>query len=401
MFHFNFKMSQLFSSLAILRILVATATHDAPPPLLSIAFDDASASFNISIAGNHWLSSAPLQAFIGGATQRFVQQRASRSTGVDALGAFSCANVSWRSGDGHVLHTSLQTYPTRPDIAIFTQQIPHGATQTNASNPILPSGIRVMDPGNYAPVVAFPSLAGGKLAELGYVTWQSRMVNVEWGTNVTGKSNGTNEPLLTGRGLQGLSTSGPVVLFDTSFSALVVAPMDNFKSAVHHSRANAPLPTWDTGVSSELTSLPQNFKHRTMLVAAKGITAALDTWGGALRTVYGTNRTVIGKQDKNVEYLSYWTDNGAYLSGGAWPRPEGGNGGGTVVNEAAFKAVVKGLREQDLHIKSFQLDDWWYNTSNPQGGVYSACVANWTLQNATFPSGLAKLSRALGTNWIL
>ena len=59
-------------------------------------------------------------------------------------------------------------------------------------------------------VVAFPSLAGGKLETLGYVTWQSRMVNVEWGMNVTSGPPGTNEPLLQGRGLQGLSTSGPL-----------------------------------------------------------------------------------------------------------------------------------------------------------------------------------------------
>ena len=142
-----------------------------------------------------------------------------------------------------------------------------------------------MDPGNYPPIISFPSLAGGKLASLAYVTWQSRMINVEFGTNITNGTAGTNEPLLTGRGLQGLSTNGPAVLFDHDFNALVVAPMDNFKSAVHHSRANTAVPTWDTGVSSELTSLPPGFEHRTMLVAGKGITAALEKWGIALRTV--------------------------------------------------------------------------------------------------------------------
>lgn len=303
----------------------------------------------------------------------------------------------------HILHTALKTYPSRPDIAVFTQQLPNGATNTNTSNPQLPSGIRELDPGNYPPIIAFPSLSGGKLNELAYVTWQSRMINVEFGTSITNGSAGTNEPLLTGRGLQGLSTNGPAVLFDRDFNALVIAPMNNFKSAIHYSRANTSVPTWDTGVSSELVSLPKGFEHSTMVVAGRGITAVMEKFGRALRVVHSTNRTGIERRDRNIEYLSYWTDNGAYMSGGAWERPEGGNGGGTVVNEAGFKAVARGLESQGLldGVKSWQLDDWWYHTSKPQGGPYSACVANWSLHKRTFPSGLKNLSRDLGIPWIL
>ena len=68
----------------------------------------------------------------------------------------------------------------------------------------------------------------------------------------------------------------------------------------------------NTGVSSELISLPPGFEHRTMLMAGNGITSTLDAWGTAMRKLYGTNRT--SNQDLNVEYLSYWTDNGIHLS---------------------------------------------------------------------------------------
>lgn len=153
--------------------------------------------------------------------------------------------------------------------------------------------------------------------------------------------------------------------------------MDNFKSCVHYVRPGAPQPTWDTGVSSELTELPPGFEHRTMLVAGSGITATLDAWGRALRRVHGTNRSF----DRGVEFLSYWTgtvvppspvssewslsrplplaDNGAYYSGGAWAPPKGGVGGGTVVNEKALKAVAAGLKKQDLlaAVKIWQLDE--------------------------------------------
>merc|ERR1712166_877750 len=172
--------------------------------------------------------------------------------------------------------------------------------------------------------------------------------------------------------------------------------MDNFKSVVHHVRQSA-VPTWETGVSSELTELPVGFEHRTMLVAANGITAALDKWGQTLRKVYNTSRM---SNDANVEYLSYWTDNGAYMSGGAWGEA---GGGGAVVNEAVFKQIASGLDKQKLldAVHIWQLDDWWYQTSTPQGGVYSACIANWSLPHETFPSGLKNLSVQLRTPWSL
>ena len=90
----------------------------------------------------------------------------------------------------------------------------------------------------------------------------------------------------------GLSTNGPVVLYDEQFNSLVVAPMDNFKSAVHYTNrhTNSTQATaahvWETGVSSELEVLPVGFEHRTMLVAGVGITATLDTWGKAFRAAY-------------------------------------------------------------------------------------------------------------------
>ena len=284
------------------------ATAASPPAsLLDIHFAD-DATFNISLGGVWWLGSAPIRAFLGGKWQHLAKTGTARSTGSDVLGEFSCVNVTWASSAGHVLHTSLKTY-AGSDIGIFVQQIPAGARHTNASNPTLPGGLRVMDPGNYDPVVAFPALAGGQLEELGFVTWQSRMINVEVGTNVTAGPPGQNEPLIQGRGLQGLSTSGPVVLFDEQFNSLVVAPMDNFKSAVHHVRDGATV--WDTGVSSELTDLPVGFEHRTMLVGGIGITATMDAWGRALRREYNTNHTAVF--DRNIEYLSYWTGKWAHV----------------------------------------------------------------------------------------
>ena len=308
-------------------------------PLLDIAFSPDDASFRIVIAGEHWVSSAEIRTFAAGKWQNLTKTAAVHTTGTDKLGFFSCVNVSWISAApaNLVLHTSLKKYAAI-DAAVFVQELPAGAERTNASNPILPGGLRVMDPGNYPPIVAFPSLAAGRLETLGFVTWQSRMINVEYGTNVTAGPPGNNEPLIQGRGLQGLSTSGPVVLFDHAFKSLVgqcrsfqrhpsqlvclaheflllchtvlgaVAPMDNFKTVVHTVRGgDAASPrVWETGVSSEVTSLPPDFQHRTLLVAGAGITATMDKFGQLLRKAYGTNHSRIF--DRNIEYLSYWTE---------------------------------------------------------------------------------------------
>ena len=342
------------------------------PTGLTVEFTD-NATFTVSVGGTVWLESAPIRAFADGAWQQLTKTGVKHSKGVDILGAYSCINVSWSWAPTSPLHTSLKTYEDN-GVAIFIQQLPRGANRTNASNPVMPSGIRVIEPGDYPPVIAFPAFSGGQIQSLGYLLWQSRMVNAEWGTNVTGGPHCTNEPLSeakpAGRGLQGLSTSGPVVLYNAAFESLVVAPMDNFKSAVHFARR--PLAVWEAGVSSELTSLPAGFEHATMLFAGRGVTATLDRWGRAFRRAHGTNRSM-AVRDHNVNFLSYWTDNGAYYSGGNW-REAGG--GGVHVNETAFREVSAGLQELGIDdaVRIWQLDDCMYHRESDAPHALPACL---------------------------
>ena len=56
-------------------------------------------------------------------------------------------------------------------------------------------------------------------------------------------------------------------------------------------------------------------------------------------------RTSFVERDRNVQFLSYWTDNGAYYSGGAWGEA---GGGGKHVNKAAFREVAAGLKRAGL-----------------------------------------------------
>ena len=45
-----------------------------------------------------------------------------------------------------------------------------------------------------------------------------------------------------------------------------------------------------TGIAPAITSLPQGFEHRTLLVIEQGINRAFDTWGQALTALHGKTR---------------------------------------------------------------------------------------------------------------
>jgi len=271
---------------------------------------------------------------------------------------------------------------------IFEQEFPLGANETNASHATYPnaSGSRAMppDPGMYPPILNFPSFnvdSIAKMRKLGCVSWFGVMVQIDYKGLCTPEKQ-----------LQGLSSSGPLAIHD-DINTLVISPMDNFKSAVHYWDPKGM--NWETGVNSELESLPKGFKHRTVLQLGQGITSTMDSWGALMRNAYNTTRE-IAKDDPVVNYLSYWTDNGAYYYGDKWGDK---GGGGNPANETALRAVASALKSKDLlsAVKIWQLDDWWYPGHQ---SVYVYCVQNWTLGKG-FNSTLAELSAAFDTPWLL
>ncbi|CAJ1359089.1 unnamed protein product [Effrenium voratum] len=360
--------------------LFASATKTCA---LEVDFEE-SAAFQVRVSGAIWLRSAPLRLFANGLWHSPVGPNASmmhlstqRSVGKDQMGSFASVNVSWHvsSEPPMVVHTSCKQYKDLCAV-VFTQDIPAGASGTNASNPILPEG-HELEEGAHPPIFAFPSFAAdASLAGLGFLLWKGMMARAEYGQNVT-------------KHLAGLSSNGPVVLFDKLIQALIISPMDNYKSAVHTASAES----WEMGVSSEVESLPNGFVHRTLLIFDVGITRAMDLYGQTLRELHGTRRL----PDLNLEFLSYWTDNGAYYYGDAWGQA---GGGGPDCNETSMLQVAQGLDHQGLldSVGMWQLDDWWY-PGHP--AVYVHCVSNWTLSPPAFNRSLRELSEAIGKPWLL
>ena len=151
--------------------------------------------------------------------------------------------------------------------------------------------------GAHPPSIAFPSFdttaSGGLLPQLRYATWAGVMVPIKVGAaNVS-------------EALCGLTSSGPVALYDGNHSTIAISPLDNFKSAVHTASSSA----WETGVSSEIRSLPPGFSHRSLLRFGRGVTATVKEWGETVLRLKGTDRAQT-QTDLATNYLSYWTDNG-------------------------------------------------------------------------------------------
>ena len=172
---------------------------------------------------------------------------------------------------------------------MLLQEIPQGVQGTNASKATMPKDGHELEEGAHPPILSFPSFAVDMLKNLSFLTWKGVFAKAIYGQNVA-------------EHLAGLSSNGPVVLYSSTLS-LVVSPVDNFKSAVHTVSDMA----WETGVSSELTSLPKGFSHRTLIMAGRGITHLLDEYGKTMRKIHSTNRSS-DLLDPVINYLSYWTD---------------------------------------------------------------------------------------------
>ena len=107
-----------------------------------------------------------------------------------------------------------------------------------------------------------------------------------------------------------------MVLHDANMTTLVVAPLDNLKHAGMYRNDSANNGTgtdWGLGVYSQVTSLPRNFSHRTVMVGGAGLTDTLAAYGALVMRIAGTNKSAAATADVVVNKLGYWTDNGAHV----------------------------------------------------------------------------------------
>jgi hypothetical protein len=146
------------------------------------------------------------------------------------------------------------------------------------------------------------------------------------------------------------------------------------------------------GWQGDLAMVPQGFASELVVWAAPEPRAALEAWCGDLLRRYGTVRPTRYRDD-GLGKLSYWTDNGSVYY--YRTEPELGY-------PATLERVVKTLHEEEVPIRSVQIDSWFYphETLRPVSAQGQAVVPptgmlRWEPREDVFPDGLHGLRSRL------
>ncbi|CAF4204876.1 unnamed protein product [Rotaria sp. Silwood2] len=175
-------------------------------------------------------------------------------------------------------------------------------------------------------------------------------------------------------GIQG----GPIVLFNLSQQGegdiLVLSPFSRFM-ATSLSQTNSN--TLEYGVMGSMLSIPANYNHSMIVFySSQGINEGIREWGQLMQREY-TRTNQHRLNDLTINYLGYYTDNGAYYY---YNTEKGINYEETMVN----------VRHQiSLPFHYIQLDSWWYYKGIGDG------VSQWTARPDIFPDGLQTVHRRL------
>ena len=181
------------------------------------------------------------------------------------------------------------------------------------------------------------------------------------------------------------SSESPWAFFDsTSSAAFILSPADNFMSASTNWGANGELAT---GIDASITSLPQGFAHRALMVFESGINRAFGTWGDTLTRLQGKTRPA-SDADPSLKQIGYWTDNGATYYYQTAPS----------LNYEETLSAVKGNFDQlGIALGYVQLDSWFYPKgadaawTDNGGGIYEYNAAS-----PLFSAGLGSFQQNLG-----
>jgi hypothetical protein len=414
--------------LALACAFAASASAPAPAPaapwscdagLAQLRVDAASGAYEVLVGGAAWLDGGDVAVHFGGPHGPWLALSAgslapaapgAASSGRDAvLGDFERLTVSWAATAATAAlpfpFETLFTCYTEAELVTFAQLYAAGSNGSDvstyddaASRP--PTSFDSFNI-SFAPTAHFPSFlsgAGSSLGSLGYVEWAGEFswhynsYGVGLGSNATGNDSG--EEFLGGQ------LGGPVVLHEASAprtAAIALGPLALFKDVMLARETGgdfSPGPRLVFGPQGHLASLPAGFAPTLGLAAPSGrasggataffpaetgVTAAVYSFGAALRALHNTTRPA-PEEDIGVSLLSVWTDNGAVYDGDFFSQPGKGGTAGTV-----FLELTAMLARQGIPAASMQLDPYWFATGTPGNRNWSASLDVWG------PSGFEEL----------
>jgi hypothetical protein len=258
-------------------------------------------------------------------------------SGSDALGAYNEIAFDFQSDAAR--HATIRSYSDHPDV-LFTVSYPSAAPNT-FSFPNWSQYPRNLDHLTFSGIFAPPTFSD-------------------------------------------FSNESPWIFFDSSSNAFILSPLTNFMAA---STAWGPNGEMATGIASAISSLPQGFEHRTLLVIEKGINRAFDTWGQALTALHGKTRPA-NDADASLNKVGYWTDNGAPYYYQTAP---------SLSYEQTLAAIKADFDHAGIGLGYVQLDSWFYHKgagafwANNGSGIYQ-----YTAASPPFTQSLSSFQLSLG-----
>uniref|UniRef100_A0A0G4FS97 Uncharacterized protein n=2 Tax=Chromera velia CCMP2878 TaxID=1169474 RepID=A0A0G4FS97_9ALVE len=188
----------------------------------------------------------------------------------------------------------------------------------------------------------------------------------------------------------GMSAGLPFFLFRPTDSgagmtaSFVVSPLESFGGTVNAiEKGENEAAELHIGPVRSAEKVPQGWKTSTLLMARNtGWNGLVDRWGEAMRGLYG--KPLVPPPDDKMDFLSYWTDNGAWYYYNAGDKEKEGEGsyGDVLVS------IEKHYREKvGVRLRSIQLDSWWYFQTQKNNATKGCSL--WEPREAVFSHGIS------------
>ena len=347
--------------LLILGLLCLSAT--AQVENLEVKINNSTGGFQVYLSGVEWFRSGDIWVCNNGklySTQdnSLVLNRTSLRFVNLEWGQAKVLEFNWESNDRFYFTTYAQVYQDVP-VVVFGQRWDNGGMYTSC---------------NTNATSLWPSFVAQDLHDTGYMTYSGNFAAfIKFGVFDSTSDVYSN-----------IDGGFPLIIFDKNMDkTLVISPLDTFMSATQ--AAFTPngykRPIFGFGIVPEVDSVPKQYSMETVLVGGQNVTGTMEKWGELLRMKY-KKQDKYRLADKSVNYLGYYTDNGAcyYYNTGEFSN-----------YEEVVLAVKQKAFESNIPYRYLQLDSWWYYRGNAGG------VKNWTAMPNIFPNGIRLVSDE--TDW--
>lgn len=260
---------------------------------LLVTVDENKGDFQVSLSSKVWFNSGPVwvrnnQQQLSTDDGSLVLTGHITQMGSDAMGHFTYDLFKWKTKDDTFhFNTYINIYKDVP-VVVFGQHFTDGVIKASLEL-------------DNSTISAFPTILLEDQEELGYLTFYSGQIKAskvdQWAPDVEIYHNDDG--------------GYPLIVFDSSMTnTVVLSPFNTFMSASSTYWKLADSSYVGFGIISSVNEVPPGYEYETILVAGHNVTGTMSVWGDLLMKKYAKD-TSYRDTDYSLNYLGYWTDNGA------------------------------------------------------------------------------------------